>query len=103
MKVNSMKSGEAVSNELSFGEFETAARARGFTEVLVRTWAAGTVIDTHTHPFAVEARVVQGEMWLTVGDDTRHLRPGDGFNLGLEVPHAERYGSAGATYWVARR
>jgi mannose-6-phosphate isomerase-like protein (cupin superfamily) len=103
MKVNPMAPGEAVSNELSFGEFESAARARGFTEVLERTWAGGTVIDTHTHPFAVEARVVQGEMWLTVGDNTRHLRPGDSFSLGLEVPHAERYGSAGATYWVARR
>ena len=103
MKANSMKSGEAVSNELSFGEFESAARARGFTEVLERQWAAGTVIDTHTHPFAVEARVVQGELWLTVGDNTRHLQPGDSFALDREVKHAERYGSVGATYWVARR
>ena len=90
-------------SELSFGEFETAARARGFTQVLERQWAAGTVLDTHTHPFAVEARVVQGELWLTVGDETRHLQAGDTFTLERELPHAERYGSAGATYWVARR
>ena len=90
-------------SELSFAEFESAAHARGFTAVLARQWPAGTVLDTHTHPFAVEARVVQGEMWLTVGDETRHLQAGDSFTLEREVPHTERYGDEGATYWVARR
>ena len=33
----------------------------------------------------------------------RHLQPGDRFELAAEVPHTERYGPAGATYWVARR
>jgi quercetin dioxygenase-like cupin family protein len=61
------------------------------------------VLDVHGHPFAVKALVVRGEMWLTVGDDTRHLRAGDTFELGREVLHAERYGSEGASYWVARR
>ena len=42
-------------------------------------------------------------MWLTVDTQTRHLRPGDRFDLAHDVPHAERYGSEGATYWVARR
>ena len=88
---------------LSFAEFEAAARARGFDEVLERQWAAGTVLDTHTHPFSVEARVVQGEMWLSCGEQTRHLRPGDSFELARNVAHAERYGTEGATYWVARR
>ena len=61
------------------------------------------VIESHTHPFAVKALVVQGEMWLTVGDDARHLRPGDTFALERDERHAERYGNDGATYWVARR
>ena len=42
-------------------------------------------------------------MWLSVGERTRHLLPGDTFQLDREVPHAERYGPQGATYWVARR
>jgi hypothetical protein len=42
-------------------------------------------------------------MWLTVGEDTRHLLAGDTFTLDREVPHAERYGTEGATFWVARR
>jgi len=86
-----------------FTQFEAAARAQGFDEVLVREWAPLTVLDTHTHPFAVQAIVVAGEMWLTEGERTRHLVVGDTFELACDVPHAERYGAAGATYWVARR
>jgi hypothetical protein len=42
-------------------------------------------------------------MWLTEGDTTRHLHAGDRFELARSVPHAERYGAEGATYWAARR
>lgn len=86
-----------------FEQFAAQAQARGFDEVLERRWEPGTVLDTHPHPFAVEALVVQGEMWLSVGDVMQHLRPGDPFVLDADVPHAERYGAEGATYWVARR
>lgn len=87
----------------SFDDFSGDARAAGFDEVLERQWKPGTVLDTHTHPFSVSALVVQGEMWLSVDADARHLHAGDTFELGFEVPHAERYGPEGATYWVARR
>jgi hypothetical protein len=87
---------------MPFAEFEAEARARGFGEVLERSWAPGTVLDTHTHSFAARALVVAGEMWLTVDGQTRHLVAGDRFELEAEVPHAERYGSAGASYFVAR-
>jgi hypothetical protein len=90
-------------NQLTFQAFEADARAQGFDDVLERRWAPATVLDLHTHPFALRALVVHGEMWLTVGNDVRHLRPGDEFALDCEVPHAERYGVNGATYWVARR
>lgn len=83
----------------SFDEFRRDALARGFDEVLERRWAAGTVLETHTHPFDADALVVEGRMWL----DGRQLTPGDPFQLARGVPHAERYGPAGATYWVARR
>ena len=87
----------------SFEAFEAAALARGFDEVQVRCWTPAAVVASHIHPFSVEALVVRGEMWLTVGDDTRHLLPGDNFALTFEQPHAERYGTEGATYWAARR
>lgn len=88
---------------IDFEAFRAQALARGFDEVIERQWAPDVVVDTHTHPFSVEALVTAGELWLQCGDDTRHLRPGDTFTLGLGVPHAERYGPLGATYWVARR
>jgi mannose-6-phosphate isomerase-like protein (cupin superfamily) len=87
----------------SFAQFKTTQLAQGFDEVLERPWAPNTVVSTHTHPFSVSALVVQGEMWLTVGDDTRHLQAGDRFTLDRDVPHAERYGAEGAVFWVARR
>ena len=90
-------------NTTTFEAFEADALAAGFDEVLERRWAPDTVIDIHTHAFAVEAVVTQGEMWLTCEGITRHLKPGAGFTLAPDVPHAERYGPLGAIYWVARR
>lgn len=89
--------------QTTFAQFEANAKAQGFDEALERRWDPLTVLDTHSHPFAAKATVVQGEMWLTVDGQTRHLLPGDGFELDRDVPHSERYGTEGATYWVARR
>jgi hypothetical protein len=88
---------------ITLEEFSAAARARGFDEIVERKWAPSLTLESHTHPFAVEALVVQGEMWLTVDNEVRHLKPGDRFALDREVAHAERYGPEGATYWAARR
>ena len=90
-------------NAKHFEDFTTAARAAGFDEVLERRWAPDTELDVHTHNFDAQAVVTQGEMWLTCDGVTRHLTNGDTFTIGRQVPHFERYGSQGATYWVARR
>ena len=89
--------------EQTFQTFEAELHAQGFDEVLARDWAPRAVADTHVHPFAAKALVVRGEMWLTVGDTTQHLLPGGRFELDADVPHSERYGSEGATFWVGRR
>lgn len=86
-----------------FASFQRDALAHGYDEVVAREWAPRQELATHGHPFAVQALVVRGEMWLTVGHTTRHLRPGDRFQLASDEQHAERYGTEGATYWVARR
>jgi quercetin dioxygenase-like cupin family protein len=88
---------------IDLDEFRARSRDRGFDEVVERTWDADVEVQSHTHPFSVEALVVAGEMWLTVDAQTRHLRSGDTFTLDRDVPHTERYGPAGATYWAARR
>ena len=56
-----------------------------------------------TKPFDVQAVVTRGEMWLACGDETRHLKAGDTFTLARDIPHSEKYGPQGATFWVARR
>jgi quercetin dioxygenase-like cupin family protein len=86
-----------------FNAFKEQALARGFDEVVERRWAPHSVLATHTHPFDADAVVTEGEMWLTVHGNTRHLGPGDTFALERDVPHEERYGAEGAVYWVARR
>jgi quercetin dioxygenase-like cupin family protein len=87
----------------AFQEFEARAKADGFDEVMVREWAPDQVVPAHEHAFAAKAVVVQGEMWLTIGDATQHIPSGNGFELAPHVLHSERYGSEGAIYWVARR
>ena len=86
----------------TFEEFTAVSVEEGFDEILVREWAPGLELDTHSHAFAVSARVVRGEFWLTVDGSTRHIPAGQGFRLARDVPHAERYGPQGATVWVAR-
>jgi quercetin dioxygenase-like cupin family protein len=87
----------------TFEEFQATARAAGADEVLVRQWGPDAVVPEHTHGFSVEAVVTEGEMWLTCGGSTQHLKVGDTFSMQRDTPHAERYGPEGATYWVARR
>ena len=87
----------------NFEAFRNETTAQGFDEVIERVWAPSAVVQEHRHPFAVRALVVKGEMWLKVGDDERHLVPGDEFRLERDAPHEERYGEQGATLWAARR
>jgi quercetin dioxygenase-like cupin family protein len=87
----------------NFVDFESELHGQGFATVVTRDWAAHTVVDSHSHPFDASALVVRGEMWLTVGETTRHLSRGDTFEIPAGVAHVERYGPEGATYWVGRR
>ena len=59
----------------TFEEFSALELERGADEVLMREWAAGHTMPVHEHPFDTCALVVRG------------------------VPHAERYGAEGATFW----
>ncbi len=88
---------------ITFDTFKQQALDAGFDEVLERQWDADVFLDTHTHPVSVSVLVVKGEMWLGMHGTTRHLTPGSTFEVGYEVPHSERYGPDGATYWVARK
>jgi quercetin dioxygenase-like cupin family protein len=88
---------------ITLEQFTTAELAKSPAEVLERVWQPNAVAPEHTHPFDASALVVKGELWLTANGATRHLQPGDRFELKRGVPHSERYGPDGATFWVARR
>jgi hypothetical protein len=88
---------------MTLDDFTREAQALGYQETLSRSWDPLTVLATHSHPFDARAVVTQGEMWLTVAGNTQHLQAGDRFEVAHDVPHEERYGPQGATYWVARR
>jgi quercetin dioxygenase-like cupin family protein len=92
-----------LTDKKTFQEFETEALAQGFDEVVERVWPPAIEVAEHTHAFRARAIVIAGEMWLTVDAVTRHIGVGDGFDLAPMVPHSERYGAQGATYWVARQ
>ncbi|WP_418315169.1 cupin domain-containing protein [Piscinibacter sakaiensis] len=90
--------------DTTFETFRDRMLAEGYDEVIERRWEPGQIVPTHSHPFEANALFVQGEMWLTEQDGpTRRLVPGDRFHLQANVPHDERYGPEGGTYWVARR
>ena len=90
-------------NSETFAEFEARAFAQGFNEVLVREWAPGQVVGTHTHPFDVSALVVRGELVLTCNGQEKTVSAGQPFELARGTPHSEHYGPEGATFWVARK
>ncbi|QPF75966.1 hypothetical protein G8A07_25630 [Roseateles sp. DAIF2] len=51
----------------SFAQVSEQAGARSFDEVDRAMLPPQTVVETHRHPFALWARVTEGEMWLGVG------------------------------------
>src|SRR3954451_6380770 len=49
----------------------------------------GTLVGRHTHPGIESGYVVSGGLELPVrGQETRVLKPGDGFQVPAETPHA---------------
>ena len=50
---------------------------------------AGVVAARHTHPGIESGYIVEGELDLPIqGQPTRRLKPGDGFQVPAETPHA---------------
>lgn len=87
----------------SFEEFDNKSKAAGFDQVIQRDWPPDSAVSQHTHAFDAFAVIVEGEMWLRCGGIARHIKQGETFTVPKGTPHSERYGSAGAKLWVARR
>jgi len=83
--------------------FESELRRDGFAEIDTRSMPPGQVNPLHTHPFAVKAMVLDGEITLTVDGVARVYRNGDVFTMAPGCEHAEQVGRAGVSYLVGRR
>jgi hypothetical protein len=113
MRANTMRSnggaqkgsakGEISMEASDFESFKNGKLKEGFDEVLVRNWDPNFANETHSHPFDTDALVAQGEYWLSIGGEVRHLKAGDRFQVARGVDHSERYGPEGAVFWAARK
>jgi quercetin dioxygenase-like cupin family protein len=86
-----------------FEAFKALKLKQGFDEVLVRTWEPNFENAPHSHPFDTDAVVVEGDYWLTMNNQVRHLQVGDQFQVSRDVQHSEKYGPQGAVFWAARK
>ena len=59
------------------------------------TIAPGQAIPTHQHPHEQIGVILEGGMELTIGDETRTLRPSDAYSVPPHLPHGGRAMSDG--------
>ena len=86
---------------------ETTFRAQlaqdGYTEVLLREWAANTVLPEHQHAFDARLLVLGGEFRLDKAGESLLLGAGQTCEVPRHQPHAEHYGALDVTLLVGRR
>lgn len=51
------------------------------------TIAAGAHVPMHHHPHEQAGTVIEGMVVMTIGNETRELRPGDAYVIPGHVPH----------------
>ncbi|CAA9572764.1 MAG: Pectin degradation protein KdgF [uncultured Thermomicrobiales bacterium] len=56
---------------------------------------SGGRVELHQHPHEQCGYMLEGSMDLTIGDETRELRPGDAYTIPGGVPHAATGGLEG--------
>jgi quercetin dioxygenase-like cupin family protein len=69
---------------------QTDGPAAGYVTIIAEvTIEPGVVVGRHTHPGIESGYVVEGGLDLPIqGQSTRSLKPGDGFQVPAETPHA---------------
>ena len=60
-------------------------------------------LENHTHPFVVQALVLDGDIEIDCAGNVKKYKVGDVFQLGFEELHAERYGPRGVKYLASRK
>ncbi len=67
-------------------------------EMLLSTadFVANAVVPTHSHPHEQAGTIISGEFELTIGGETRWLKPGDTYIIPGGVEHGGRTGDTPA-------
>ena len=83
--------------------FESELKREGFLEVEKKTVAPNASLAEHSHPYDVQALVLEGEITLRFNGKVQTCRAGDTFSMAAGCAHSESYGPQGVTYLVGRR
>lgn len=63
----------------------------------------GGFLDLHSHPYAVQALVTEGQIDITINGIKTAYLAGDAFHLPLNQMHTENYGAKGVKYLASRK
>lgn len=88
---------------MNTAEFETALKRAGYLDVETKQVKPEFSTQPHAHPFDVRALVLDGDVTLTTGGESRTYRPGEVFEMAAGCEHSERHGPQGTKYLVGRR
>ena len=72
------------------GPFDAFKLEANGCEVLMASYPAGTVLETHTHESYNVGVITQGAMIITVGGEERRYGVGEWYELEAGTPHSAR-------------
>ena len=75
----------------------------GFDEILTKSSPPGKYADAHSHPYAVKALVLEGDITLGVAGQLTTYRAGETFSMAAGCEHTERCGAQGFSFLVGRK
>ena len=74
---------------------------RGYNKTVTLNFPKGYVKEVHQHPFSADVIIISGSIKVLVADKEYNLTPGDDFQLGAGIEHAEYTGEDGVTILAA--
>jgi hypothetical protein len=84
-------------------QFLQILKDSGYPDPVEVQQASNGHLDDHTHPFAVQALVIDGYIEIQTQGKTQIYKVGDVFKLDYEQVHSETYGPQGVKYLASRK
>lgn len=83
--------------------FLNALKKEDFPEPILIVGERSVFLDQHSHPYAVRALVIDGQIDITSSGIKSTYLAGDTFELLAGQPHSENYGGKGVQYLASRK